>query len=140
LSEKNGLNTPAPVILIDAMGLLRKCYQLANVAIVAGSYTSKVGGHNILEPSWYGVPVIFGPYTHTQPDLVELMKDYGAGREVKIEDLENNLLNLLNDESLRKNLGDAGLRLAADVHGATDKTFALIRKRLAIKKHAFNVS
>ena len=43
---------------MDAMGVLRKCYQAADLAIVAGSFTSKVGGHNIMEPCWYGVPTL----------------------------------------------------------------------------------
>ena len=94
------------------MGLLRKCYQLADIAIVAGSYTTKVGGHNILEPSWYGVPVLFGPYMHTQPDLVELIHEYRAGIQVPIEELPQLLLQLLENPDQRKELGTAGLKLA----------------------------
>lgn len=137
LSQKNHDSVPAPVILIDAMGLLRKCYQLANIAIVAGSYTDKVGGHNILEPSWYGVPVIFGPHMETQPDLVDLMKEYGAGRQVNLEDLEAVLIQLLQHPNERKVLGNAGLRLASDVHGATGKTCSLIKKEIFAKKPVF---
>lgn len=139
LSQKNHEGTSAPVILIDAMGLLRKCYQLADIAIVAGSYTSKVGGHNILEPSWYGVPVIFGPYMDTQPDLVDLMKEYGAGIQVNLDDLQSELINLLQDSNQRKLLGDAGLRLASDVHGATAKTCSLIKKLMISNNHTSKV-
>lgn len=135
LSEVNPSGPPAAVILIDAMGLLRKCYQLADVAIVAGSFTPKVGGHNILEPSWYGVPVIFGPHMQTQPDLVDLMKEYGAGLQIDLDGLQLELIALLQDQNKCKVLGDAGLRLAADVHGATGKTFALI-KELCMQKKA----
>ena len=77
----------AKVILVDAMGLLRKCYQLADLAIVAGSYIPRVGGHNILEPTWYGVPVIYGPFMHSQPELIELMEEYEAGLQVPMENL-----------------------------------------------------
>lgn len=126
-----------PVILIDAMGLLRKCYQLADIAIVAGSYTAKVGGHNILEPSWYGVPVIFGPHMHSQPDLLDLVKEYKAGLQVSIDDLADVLVNLINQPDECKALGNAGLRLAGDVHGATGKTWELIRRHtLPNKKKA----
>lgn len=128
LSQKyTGSESPS-VILIDAMGLLRKCYQLADVAIVAGSYTSKVGGHNILEPSWYGVPVIFGPHMHQQPDLVNLVHEYNAGLQVNIEELPQVLLDLLQDKQRSKSIGEAGLRLAGDVHGATSKTAALLKE------------
>lgn len=132
LSQKGrGGNKDVPVILIDAMGLLRKCYQLADVALVAGSYLQRVGGHNILEPSWYGVPVLFGPCMSSQPDLVELVKEYNAGLQVTMEELPQTILELFNDSSHRKNLGENGLRLAGDVHGATKKTSTLLKAQLA---------
>lgn len=129
LSQKDSNGEQPSVILIDAMGLLRKCYQLADIAIVAGSYTPRVGGHNILEPSWYGVPVVFGPHMHTQPDLVELVNEYGAGLQVPMEELPKVLLKLLADKEQRKTIGEAGLRLAGDVHGATSKTLKLLEAK-----------
>lgn len=136
LSEKGKTNHSCPVILIDAMGLLRKCYQLADVAIVAGSYTAKVGGHNILEPSWYGVPTLFGPYMHSQPDLLDLVHEYGAGVQVPIEELPQVLIGLLNDPEKGKSIGSAGLRLAGDVHGATAKTYDAVVHLLASKSNS----
>lgn len=134
LSQKTNAVNKASVILIDAMGLLRKCYQLADIAIVAGSYTPKVGGHNILEPSWYGVPVIFGPHMQTQPDLVDLIREYEAGLQVRMEELPYVLLDLLNNPHRRKQLGEAGLRLASDVHGATGKTLDLLKSKSLLPK------
>jgi 3-deoxy-D-manno-octulosonic-acid transferase len=133
LSHKN-VQGNSSVILIDAMGLLRKCYQLADIAIVAGSYTAKVGGHNILEPSWYGVPVVFGPHMHSQPDLVDLVNEYQAGMQVSLEEMPDTLISLLQDTSQRKVLGDAGLKLANDVHGATNKTWKVIKKQTLNEK------
>lgn len=140
LSQKYAGNTTNSVVLIDAMGLLRKCYQLATVAIVGGSYTTKVGGHNILEPCWYGVPVLFGPFMHSQPDLVELVKEYGAGLQTKSEDLSEMLLTLLIDQGKRGVIGAAGLRLAGDVNGATRKTWHAIKPVLTDTKIAFSKS
>jgi 3-deoxy-D-manno-octulosonic-acid transferase len=133
LSHKNTHETSS-VILIDAMGLLRKCYQLADIAVVAGSYTAKVGGHNILEPSWYGVPVLFGPHMYGQPDLLDLVVEYKAGLQVPLEEISDTLIALLQDTSRRKTLGDAGLKLANDVHGATNKTWRIIKKQVASEK------
>ncbi|BBI17103.1 3-deoxy-D-manno-octulosonic acid transferase [Neochlamydia sp. S13] len=124
----------AKVILIDAMGLLRKCYQLADLAIVAGSYTARVGGHNILEPSWYGVPVLYGPYMHSQPELVELMEDYKAGRQVDINHLSHEMIVLLKDSQLRQSIGANGVRMFKDIKGATQKTWNFIEP--LIKKNA----
>jgi 3-deoxy-D-manno-octulosonic-acid transferase len=140
LSQRNHDNGTTPVILIDAMGLLRKCYQLADIAIVAGSYTAKVGGHNILEPSWYGVPVIFGPHMHSQPGLVELMKESGAGLQVSSEDLALTLLSLLDNPVRRKQIGNAGLHLISDIHGATEKTWDTLQLILDKSKRNFLAS
>lgn len=118
----------AKVVLVDAMGLLRKCYQLADLAIVAGSYISRVGGHNILEPSWYGVPVIYGPFMHSQPELLELSENYGAGLQIPMEDLGKEVVALLKDSSKRLAIGQKGLQMLNDVKGATQKTWETLQQ------------
>lgn len=126
------------VILMDAMGFLRKCYQLADIAIVAGSYTHKVGGHNILEPAWYGVPVIFGPHMHSQPELFDLMKEYEAGMQVPAESLSKTLLELLHCPEKRRKIGGNGLKMLADINGATNRTFRALKSNLQFAKmHLF---
>lgn len=118
------------VVLIDAMGLLRCCYQLADVAVVAGSYTSKVGGHNILEPCLYGVPVVFGPHMRSQLELRKLVLQGGAGMEVEAAQLGSQILTLLRDPDKRAMLGEAGRRLMQNNSGATVRTWELIREAL----------
>lgn len=111
------------VILVDAMGILKSCYQLADMAIIGGSYTLKVGGHNIIEPCWYGVPVIFGPHMQTQPELVKLVKDYQAGLQVEEKELTQTLLTCLQDPAKCTSLGQGGLELMADMKGSTVRTW-----------------
>lgn len=125
-SQRDGSKPREKVVLVDAMGVLTKCYQIADLALVAGSYTQNVGGHNILEPSWYGVPVIFGPFMHSQPELVELINHYQAGVQVDSLDLSEVLLRLFKDPNARKALGDAGMRMVHDLGGATEKTYRII--------------
>jgi 3-deoxy-D-manno-octulosonic-acid transferase len=54
-------NLDTDVYLADTMGELKMLYAAADVAFVGGSMVS-VGGHNLLEASAIGVPVLFGPY------------------------------------------------------------------------------
>jgi len=122
LSTINKKQDNVKVVLIDAMGLLRQCYQFADVAIVAGSFTEKVGGHNIVEPCYYGVPVLFGPHMETQPDLLKLVKNFGAGLQVKEEEIAAQVLTLLADDRKRSRLGKAGLTLVKNAQGATLRT------------------
>lgn len=112
----------AKIVLMDAMGLLRQCYQLADLAFVAGSFTPRVGGHNIIEPSWYGVPVLFGPYMHTQPELLELVQQYQAGIQVGPEQLVEVMRALFQNPEERQILGKRGVQLVTDLKGATKKT------------------
>ncbi len=114
------------VILIDAMGLLRKCYQFADIAIVAGSFTSKVGGHNILEPTWYGVPVLFGPHMHAQTELADMVKSWGAGYQISLEQLQETLHAMLSNPHERQKVGQAGLNMVAGINGATKKTLDIL--------------
>lgn len=118
--------TKSSIILLDAMGLLEKCYQIATIAIVAGSYKNSVGGHNILEPLWFGVPMIFGPHMFGQPDLVEAVAFYQAGLQVPIESLGPKLMSLLQNEQERELLRDASQQLVRAMQGSTDRTLNAI--------------
>lgn len=110
------------IFLMNAMGLLRMCYQLSDISIVGGSFTPKVGGHNILEPCWYGKPVIFGPYMHTQVEFVNIVKQYNSGLQVSIEELPGKLIELFDNEQERIRMGQNGIRMMQDLKGSTNRT------------------
>lgn len=122
---------PSPqskVCLLDTMGMLGACYQIADLAVVAGSYTAKVGGHNILEPLWHGVPTVFGPHMHGQPELVEVVAEYRAAKQLPIEQFEAAVERLLQGgeeaESLRLN----ALKLVKDARGSLQRTLEQLQK------------
>ena len=116
------------VVLIDAMGLLKKCYSIADVAIVAGSFVEHVGGHNILEPSGYGVPVVFGPYMHSQPELLKMALENGVGIQSRKESLLADIKKLLGSKKLCDQLGENGRRLVSQSRGATKRTLKSLEK------------
>ena len=64
----NPQETTSNWILVDAMGQLLKIFAIADVAVICGSFNDKIGGHNLLEPCAYKVPVLFGP-TLFRPNL-----------------------------------------------------------------------
>lgn len=118
------------LILIDAMGLLNQCYQLAEVAIVGGSFVSHVGGHNVFEPVLFGVPTLFGPYMHSQLDFKELVLSAQAGQQVSLEELPTQLLSLLENRPHYAQMQAQCHSLAQTVPGASKRTFDAIRKFL----------
>lgn len=112
------------VILVDEMGVLSSCYQLSELAIVGGSFVSHVGGHNIFEPAALGVPVLFGPHMESQKDLVDIVLQGGAGKQVTLAEVPDTVLKMLSDPP--KAMRQAGIKLAEEVHGATARTWQKI--------------
>lgn len=110
----------AKVVLVDAMGLLRQCYKISTLAFVGGSI-AKVGGHNILEPAYYGVPVLYGPHMDQQPDLLDLMRRYEAGFCVR-HDLVQKTVELLQDEQKLRTIGERGEQMMKESQGALEET------------------
>jgi 3-deoxy-D-manno-octulosonic-acid transferase len=123
LSQKGTFQTSS-ILLVDAMGILRSCYQISTLTFVGGSLTPKVGGHNILEPSFYGKPVLFGPYMYSQPDLLELAKNFHAGLQITEETLVPTVQKLLKAPELASQIGRNGEQLINTSRGALEKTFS----------------
>ncbi|MBI2743279.1 MAG: 3-deoxy-D-manno-octulosonic acid transferase [Chlamydiales bacterium] len=118
------------VILIDAMGKLLNCFQLAELAIMGGSFVSHVGGHNIFEPVQVGVPVIFGPHMHTQLDLVDLAITSGAGIQVPLASLPETILDLLQNPSRWKQAHHSCLNVTREARGSTERTWQTLKPLL----------
>ena len=60
-TEKTENSKSENFVLVDKMGVLMKLYAISDIAVVAGSFTPHVGGHNIFEPSFYGKPFCLWP-------------------------------------------------------------------------------
>ncbi len=59
----------ADMILIDAMGELNNIYAISDIAILGGAFKSDVGGHNPLEPAFFGCQIITGKHFFHQKEL-----------------------------------------------------------------------
>ncbi|MFA5250563.1 MAG: glycosyltransferase N-terminal domain-containing protein [Parachlamydiales bacterium] len=122
---------PGQILLIDQMGFLNQAFSLSSLAIVGGSFTSKIGGHNILEPLAFGVPVIFGPYMYKQEDLKKLVLQKKLGYQLKLEEIKTALLGLLpqtNQEKAR--FQNDCQKLFSELKAEEEKSFNLIRNLL----------
>ncbi|MEX1012501.1 MAG: 3-deoxy-D-manno-octulosonic acid transferase [Waddliaceae bacterium] len=122
------LEPKAKIVLIDTIGELTNCYQIAKVAVVCGSFIKGVGGHNILEPLHFGVPVIFGPYTYSQNSLVQLVKTYQAGVQTDSDHLEKALRSFFEEEY--SEMGMRGKQLITEQKGATSRCLERIKEHI----------
>ncbi len=66
-SRKKSFETD--LILVDAMGELNNIYAISDIAILGGAFREDVGGHNPLEPAFFGCKIITGKYFHDQKEL-----------------------------------------------------------------------
>jgi 3-deoxy-D-manno-octulosonic-acid transferase len=114
------------VIILDTLGELLKCYSISDIAFVGGTLVN-VGGHNLLEPAAYGIPVLFGPYIESVRAIAEDLLACGGGKLVNAkEELEKVLNALLNDPFERKNMGAKAKGLLQKNQGTVEKYLDII--------------
>lgn len=122
LSDLSVATEKEKVVLIDRMGILLPCYQIADLAIVGGSFFKGIGGHNILEPIQYGLPVFFGPFMNNQSEMAQLIEKAEAGYSSEINQLENLLALFIEQTDKRKETGERGKLLIKKIKGSVEKT------------------
>ncbi len=121
------------LILLDTMGELSKIYSVADVAFVGGSLVP-VGGHNLLEPAIYGVPVLFGVHVNNFKEEARILIESGGGIQVQNqEELLLRLSDLLSNDEQRRNLGRKARQAIEKKTGVAGRTadlvFSALKKR-----------
>jgi 3-deoxy-D-manno-octulosonic-acid transferase len=109
------------VLLVDTIGELSSLYQLGTLAFVGGSLVQR-GGHNIIEPALYGVPVIIGNHYENFRDIVGLFQRHNAVRVVGPAELPLVFMELISDEPERAAMGRRGTEALESQRGATERT------------------
>lgn len=120
------LHNDGPVLILDTLGELAKVYALCDAAFVGGSLV-KEGGHNPLEPAFYGKPVIFGPHMEDFEEIAADLSLRGAAESVSSDlALHDALKKLLSDKSLRQERGRMAMQLVQENQGVTARHLELI--------------
>ncbi len=109
------------VLLLDSIGELAALYEFAAIAFVGGSLVSR-GGHNVLEPAYFGVPILVGPHTENFRDIIEIFCRAGALRVVTPQTLTPTLIALLENYQEREILGRHAQEVMSAQQGATRRT------------------
>lgn len=66
------------VLLVDQYGVLVDCYRIADMVVMGGTFDEKTGGHNILEATALGKPVVIGPSIFGIRSQVEMLRGADA--------------------------------------------------------------
>ncbi len=118
------------VLLGDTMGELLLLYGAADLAFVGGSLVPS-GGHNLIEPAAWGLPLISGPHLFNFAEVSRLLEEAGGLLVVhNLDQLANGIQNLLDNAQQRAAQGEAALAVANANRGALEKTLELIRQYL----------
>jgi 3-deoxy-D-manno-octulosonic-acid transferase len=114
-------NLDTDIYLADTMGELKMLYAAADVAFVGGSMIP-VGGHNLLEASAIGVPVLFGPYMANFKEIANKVLVHHAA--IQCQDnaaLVKAIQTVYSDKGYRNLLIDNGKAFVHNNRGAVEK-------------------
>lgn len=125
-----GKDPEADVALLDTIGELASVYSVSTIAFVGGTLVP-VGGHNLLEPAFFGIPVVYGPHLQNCLQMAEALEAGGASVRASAESVEQEFGRLLKDESLRAKTGSAGKRVVESNRGAIEMSYNVMERYLS---------
>lgn len=130
-SETRGTVDAAVEILVgDTMGELQLFYAAADCAFVGGSLVP-TGGHNLLEASAVGKPVVFGPYMFNFQEISQMTLERGAGVQIQAAlQLAPAVSDFLGNANRRDRAGEAGRKMVEENRGALVANMDLIAQLL----------
>jgi len=103
------------VLLLDSIGELAALFERADVVFMGGTLADR-GGHNILEPAFFGKPVIVGPHLENFAAIATEFRAAGALFEIEsANQLGSAVTRLLDDPS---RIGARARNLARSKRGA----------------------
>jgi 3-deoxy-D-manno-octulosonic-acid transferase len=122
----DGLPSGTCALLLDTIGELSGAYAQADVAFVGGSLVP-VGGHNLLEPAAFGVPVMTGTHLHNFKDMAARFRAADAAAFLETPgSLGRRLAEMLEDTEGRRAMGERGRQLMVSCQGATLRNVEMV--------------
>ncbi|MDE0093526.1 MAG: 3-deoxy-D-manno-octulosonic acid transferase [Gammaproteobacteria bacterium] len=119
------------VLVLDQMGLLFQAYRYAHVAYVGGSLHG-VGGHNPIEPAYYGIPILMGPYRYNFAEICRRFEERNCLLKVSdANDLAKLVSNLFADDHFYQQISNDVERVLENNRGARARISAMIEQWLS---------
>jgi 3-deoxy-D-manno-octulosonic-acid transferase len=130
LDQSAPFDENAEVLVLDSIGELSALYSIANAVFVGGSLIAS-GGHNILEPAWFGKPPVFGPSMDNFREMADQFLSARAGIQVNSGPMLGRVwVQLIEDAAVRERMGKAAQELSGRNRGAAARTLARIAEIL----------
>jgi 3-deoxy-D-manno-octulosonic-acid transferase len=107
------------VLVINAIGFLSSVYQYGSVAFIGGGFDN--GIHNILEPTVFGLPVLFGPNYKKFNEAFDVIKLKAGFVMLSSDELTNRLNVFIEDKTLLNETSVSARNYVRSHSGATQK-------------------
>ena len=125
-SEGTAPDEHCQILLGDTMGELLDFFGACDLAFVAGSLV-EVGGHNLIEPAAWGVPVLSGPSLFNFTEVARLLAEAdGLAICDDSEQIAAVVVRLLADEESRRAMGERARTVAEANRGAMARLLEVI--------------
>ena len=114
------------VLLGDTMGELTTFFGACDLAFVGGSLVP-TGGHNIIEPAAWGVPIVTGPNLFNFAEAAELLVASGGMLICESAQLlADSCIQILQDDKYRAEMGASSVSVVKENRGALGRLLELI--------------
>ncbi|MBN1327397.1 MAG: 3-deoxy-D-manno-octulosonic acid transferase [Candidatus Cloacimonetes bacterium] len=114
------------ILIVDQMGQLTKFYAIADITIIGGSFFGH-GGHNPLEPAYYGKPIIMGKdHDSCRLSVNKLLENSGI-IITEVRYLESAISELSTDSDKRTAMGSNAKKTLENEAGSLEVTLTMIR-------------
>ncbi len=126
VSQRNP--TAGHIILVDTLGDLVNLYSLSSLAFVGGSLIER-GGHNLMEPAAFGVPVLTGPHTFNfRYEMMALKRKHAVRVTETSLDLRNTLEDWISNREKYDEMGNRAKLLLQSMAGASHRTIESLQE------------
>jgi 3-deoxy-D-manno-octulosonic-acid transferase len=116
------------IIILDTIGELPSAYGVSDISVIGGSFIDR-GGHNPLEPAFWGKPVVCGPHMENFPFMQDFYIGSGA-MKTDAEGLYEVLRELIRSPEKRKIMGERARALYREKAGAVNRAVEVLESYL----------
>lgn len=128
--DSRQLESSVQILLGDTMGELLSFCGACDVTFVGGSLVD-VGGHNLIEPAAWGVPVLSGPHLFNFTEVGRLLTEAGGlAICATATELAEQVIVLLVDTGLHQQMSSAALAVTEANRGALDRLTKLLENQI----------
>ena len=119
------------ITIINVIGIMNDLFQRSRVTFMGGSLVKR-GGHNLIEPAYFGSPILIGPHTFNFEEIVdEFISSDAALRVSNVTELVNAYRDVIQDKNLATSLSSNAKNIIKKRRGSTEIQLSYIMNTIS---------